>query len=314
MQGVFAMIGFRMTINCSIGVMAFNEEQNIGDLLDSLIKQKLQKVKIDEIIAIISGSTDKTGAIARKFVKKDKRVKVLLQKKRLGKVSAVNLFVKKSKNKILVLASADIIPTPSCVEELVLPLAGKNVGMTGVRPVPANSKSNLMGFAAHFIWRLHHFLNLQRPKMGEMVAFKKIFSRIPPLSSVDEANIEPLIYGQGYSVVYVPEAIVYNRGPETVRDFLLRSRRIYAGHLALKREVGYQVSSLSYEMIIGSLLMFFHELITNKENKSPKYFFFIPLVILLEAYGRILGFYDYKILKKREPVWEIACSAKKTLE
>lgn len=309
------MIGFRMTINCSVGVMAFNEEQNIGRLLDSLINQKLQKVKIDEIIAIISGSTDKTKAIARKFVKKDKRIKILIQKKRLGKVSAINLFIKKSRNKILILANADVTLAPICLEKLVSPLLKYGVGMTGVRPFPVNSKDHFMGFAAHLYWRLFHYLSQQKPKMGETVAFKKIFERLPPLSNVDEPNIEPLIYGQGYSLVYVPEAVVYNRGPETVSDYLLRSRRIYAGERAMLEELGYKVSSFSYSLLFNSVYMFLRELIANKNKDTKlKHFFWIPAVILLEAYGRLLGFYDYKILKKRSPIWEITSSAKKTLE
>lgn len=36
---------------------------------------------------------------------------------------------------------------------------------------------------------------------------------------MDEANIEPLIRGQGYKALYAPQAIVNNKGPETVKQF-----------------------------------------------------------------------------------------------
>ena len=45
-------------IICSIGICVYNEEKNIGQLLESILRQKLKKVQIDEILLIASGSTD----------------------------------------------------------------------------------------------------------------------------------------------------------------------------------------------------------------------------------------------------------------
>ncbi|MCZ7673576.1 MAG: glycosyltransferase family 2 protein [Chloroflexi bacterium] len=57
--------------------------------------------------------------------------------------------------------------------------------------------------------------------------------------------MEPVVRGQGYKVYYVPEAIVYNKGPENVDDFLRQRRRIYAGHLDVQNMLGYAVSTMS---------------------------------------------------------------------
>ena len=80
---------------------------------------------------------------------------------------------------------------------------------------------------------------------------RKVFERIPPHTAVDEASVEPLIRGQGYTVRYVPEAVVYNKGPDTVEDFLRQRRRIYAGHLEMQHQLGYSVSTMSGTKIAG---------------------------------------------------------------
>ena len=54
-------------MDVSIGIMAYNEEKNIGNLLKTLLKQNLSFVK--EIIVVNSGSTDKTAKIVKKFTK-----------------------------------------------------------------------------------------------------------------------------------------------------------------------------------------------------------------------------------------------------
>lgn len=222
------------TMKVSVGVMAYNEEHNIGELLDSLLQQKLSTETIDEIIVISSGSTDKTNSIITTFAKKHKRIKPIFQKSRKGKAAAVNIFLEKAQNDILVLVSADILLTTTTLSELLKPLKKPSVGIVGAHPVPLNDNNTFFGFAAHTLWDLHHKISLQSPKMGEMIAFRKIFKRIPQSTSVDEANIEPLIKGQGYKAAYAPKAIVYNKGPENITEFIHRRRHIAAGHYSVR--------------------------------------------------------------------------------
>jgi len=139
--------------------------------------------------------------------------------------------------------------------------------------------------------------------MGEMIAFKKIFKKIPELSAVDEANIEPLIRGQGYKAVYVSDAVVHNKSPETIREFIARRRHIYAGHLATRYEYSYEVSTLSnIKMLV---------LVLKNIQFSTAYLFWTPCVIMLELYSRFLGYLDYVFKLKNHTVWERTPSTKK---
>ena len=55
-------------MDISVGIMAFNEEKNIGRLLKAILSQKLNQIKITEIIVVSDGSTDKTDEIVKNFV------------------------------------------------------------------------------------------------------------------------------------------------------------------------------------------------------------------------------------------------------
>ena len=284
-----------------MGIMAHNEEANIGRLLEAVLSQRLKSVSVTEIVVVASGCTDNTEAIVLDWAKRDSRIRLLSQEKRMGKASAINDYLPQAQEKILVLCSADLLPEADAIERLVSPFADPEVGMTSSRPVPVNDPGQFMGFAAHMLWNLHHAINVKSFKAGEMLAIRKIFERIPYHTAVDEASMEPVIRGQGYGVQYVPTAIVYNKGPETVADFLRQRRRIYAGHLAVRDTLGYSVSTMSARKILVTLLC--------NLDWHPRAFLWTWAVVALEAYGRLLGLRDYK--KRRDhQIWEIATTTK----
>ncbi len=290
-----------MSIPCSLGITAYNEEKIIGQLLQRILDQRLNTVELVEIIVVISGCTDNTEAIVRDVMTQDDRIQLFVQEKREGKASAINLFLDHASTEICLLCSGDLLPEYDVVEKLVAPLADPEVGMTSCRPEPVNAPDEFMGFAAHLLWDLHHQINLHGFKAGEMTAFRKVFKRIPYHTAVDEASVEPVVRGQGYKVVYVPDAVVYNKGPETSADFLRQRRRIYAGHLDLQQTVGYSVSTMNGTKILGLLL--------KNLDYRPKQFVWTWRVVAMEVYGRWLGKRDFKN-KRDHSVWEIAESTK----
>ncbi|MBI2621683.1 MAG: glycosyltransferase [Candidatus Levybacteria bacterium] len=289
-------------LRISIGVTSFNEEQNIERLIHSLLFQKLKSSSISEILVVSSGSTDQTNSIIKKIHKKNPKVKLITQKKRLGKASAVNLFLTSAKEDVVILSSADLLIPSDTIEKMIKPFKSKDIGIVGSRPIPVNDPKTFFGFASHLIWDLHHHISLNSSKMGEFIAFRKIFKRIPVTSAVDEASIEALIRGQGYKAYYVSNARVYNKGAENLREFIARRRRIYAGHLETKNKYSYKVSTISNSKILLALLKNF--------KFTRRFIIWTPLVIALEILSRFLGLIDYKFYPKKHTVWKITPSTK----
>jgi poly-beta-1,6-N-acetyl-D-glucosamine synthase len=293
-------------LHCCIGIMAYNEAANIGRLLEGLLSQKTEKVAIDRIIVVASGCTDGTEDIVCEIAKRDSRVELLVQEKREGKASAVNLFMRNIDHKIVVMQSADTVPVEGTIEALVSPFEDPNVGMVGGHPLPTNRDDTFIGFGINLLWDLHHLVSLRYPKIGELIAFRNIFYQIPNETAVDEASIEPLVIGQGMRLAYAPEAIVYNRGPENIRDFVKQRRRIFAGHLYVKETLGYKVSTMNGARIV--------RLYFQNAKLDWRYFIWGPGIMMLEVFVRLLATYDYLIMRRNPFSWAIAESTKKLPE
>lgn len=291
---------------CSIGVTAYNEEANISRLLDALLSQQLRSVEISEIIVVASGCTDNTIPIVESFVARDPRIRLFVQPKREGKTAAVNVFLSNAREGICVLESGDTIPHAEAVEHMVRMFADPAVGMTGAHKVPVNTPDHIVGLFTHLRLRLEHQLCLEIPRLGEMIAFRKVFDRIPTDVAMDEAFVEALVVQRGLQVRYAPDAIVYNTGPDSIKDFVRQRRRNHAGHLYLKSKYGYAVSSIQNTRVAR---------IAFKEIWGAlRLVWTLVVLAVLEVWSRLLGWYDFAIKKDRHVVWDMAWSQKADVE
>jgi cellulose synthase/poly-beta-1,6-N-acetylglucosamine synthase-like glycosyltransferase len=231
-------------VKCSVGITAHNEEANIGQILEAMLNQRLYEVEIAEIIVVASGGTDNTEDIVRRYMEVDPRIQLHVQEKREGKTSAINVFLRHAQTDICVLESGDTIPHEDAIEKMVRMFQDPAVGMTGAHKVPVNMPEHIIGFLSHLRLKMEHQLCLEIPRLGELIAFRKVFEQIPPDVAMDEAFVEALVIRRGLQVRYAPDAVVFNMGPETLSDFVKQRRRNHAGHLHLKEKYGYEVSSM----------------------------------------------------------------------
>lgn len=323
-------------LKVSIGIPAYNEEQNIAKLLNALGKQVLGQIHITEIIVIASGCTDGTVKKVEKIMSEWKNLPVLrliIQTERTGKSSAVNLFIQEAKEDVLILESADTIPAPNTIEKVCEPFLDNSIGLTGAHPVPTNNPSTFIGFCVQTMWQMHHEISLKNPKCGELIAFRRampkehpvpatipgmnsvrgisaipsmhptpIITQIPTQSAVDEASIEAAIVASGLLVTYVPDAIVYNKGPTTINDFIAQRRRISAGHYWLRRHFGHKPSTTSKRTVLWLTLSRFN-MDWKHLRRSLKHNLWLVGMTLLETWSKILGRYDYYIKKRDHMIW-----------
>jgi poly-beta-1,6-N-acetyl-D-glucosamine synthase len=289
-------------IGCSVGIMAYNEEANIADAIGAILGAKLTAGHISELIVVASGCEDRTVPIVSDIACRDPRVRLIEQKNREGKASAINLFIGAATSPVLLMVSADVLVEEGTIDAMLSHFEDPEVGMAGGHPIPVNPETSFLGHAVHLQWRLHDQIARESPKLGEIVAFRNVVPSIPTDTAVDEISIQALVTQLGYRLVYEPQAIVYNRGPATVRDFLRQRRRIHAGHLRIVEQQGYAASTMSSARVLRAL-------VGSGSFGSPRSFVWSIGTVGLEATARALGRYD-ATRRRPQHVWDMCPTTK----
>jgi len=119
-----------------------------------------------------------------------------------------------------------------------------------------------------------------------------VIDDFPENTATDEPAIEALVVAKGYRLLYTPKAIVYNRGPERMEEFLAQRRRIFAGQVRIALRYGYFTSSLNIRHVIPIV---FYEI-----RNYPRFFVWTLAAMAVESRARLLGLWDG--LRRREDV------------
>ena len=294
-------------LECSVGVMAYNEEGNIAHALDSILRQEMTGKQIREVIVVASGCQDRTVDIVADIASREPRVRLIEQERREGKASAINLFIGEAKCPVLVMVGADLMVEDGAFDFLLQHFEDPAVGMVGGHPVPVNGSGTFLGHAVHLQWRLHDRVARHSPKLGEMVAFRNVVPSIPLDTAVDELSIQALITQLGFQLVYEPRAVIYNRGPATVQDFLRQRRRIYAGHLRIRDQQAYSAPTMSAWRASRALL-------GSESFSTPRAAMWSLGTVGLEATARAMGRYDIVRGRRSHHVWEMCDTTKQHIE
>jgi glycosyltransferase involved in cell wall biosynthesis len=291
------------TATAGIVVPTHNDGANVAPLLTRLLSEP----EVAEVVVIASGCDDGTVDIVNRLAAAQPgKVRLYVERERSGKVAAVNFGLAQLRTPVLVVVSGDVLPDRGAIGKVIAALAEPGVGLAGGRPMPVNDAATPVGHAAHLLWRLHHRLALHQPKLGEMIALRAEAVVALPRTSVDEACFQALLEGAGWRSVYVPDAIVWNRGPGTRADFVSQRRQIHTGHLWLRRRQHYAVPSLQVGLLRSEL---WKDIRTEPRGMRPRQLAWTAAAVGMEAWARMLARLDY--LQGRENhVWAMVESTK----
>lgn len=102
----------------SVVIPAYNEEKNIVNCVNAIIKEDL----VDEIIVVNDGSIDKTSELINNYKKNyvgEKEIIILDSKERKGRGAARNLGMRLTENQFIVTIDADVIAIDGWLKKLM---------------------------------------------------------------------------------------------------------------------------------------------------------------------------------------------------
>lgn len=127
----------------SVLMAAYNSEKYIGDAIESILNQTYKNF---EFIIVDDKSTDNTVNIIRKYIEKDKRIKLICLNKNLGPSLAANVGLRKIKGQYLVRMDADDISEVDRLEKQITYLKNNpEISMLGGQCNLINSDGNIIG-------------------------------------------------------------------------------------------------------------------------------------------------------------------------
>lgn len=226
-------------MSLSVGIPAYNEEKNIERTVRNVLPQLSSR---DEIIVVASGCTDRTEEIVMDLMKKDYRIRLITEKRRKGKPSAVNLILKNAKGKIIILTDADVRISRNSIKKLIRHFDDEKVGAVGGHLIPITSRS-YMDFWSKMSYRIMHERRLKESRDGSLINISGnlmairngVVEKIPLNSLVDDTTLSVMIKQKGYKISYEPDAKVEVKTPTSLTDMIRQRARIRAGYYQLKK-------------------------------------------------------------------------------
>jgi glycosyltransferase involved in cell wall biosynthesis len=217
----------------SIGIPAYNEGQNIQQLLLSLVAQKETGIKLQEIIVVSDGSSDDTAQKVKAV--KDKRITLIDDGQRLGKSARLNTLFKTFTGDVLILMDADVLVTDkNLLAKTVKKARLHKTGLAGINALPIAANT----FFEHVIeagvmvikdtakmWNNgNNYLSFK----GCFMALDGTFARslyMPATIVNNDAYIYFSAVQAGFSPAYLKESKLYYRSPSTLSDHVKQSSR-----------------------------------------------------------------------------------------
>ncbi|MEK7598639.1 MAG: glycosyltransferase family 2 protein [Patescibacteria group bacterium] len=107
-------------LTVTVGIPAHNEEQNIANILQSVLGQKGDNFILERVIVVCDGCSDKTAEIASAISQKNSRVEVITDRERRGYLARLNQLYEMNQSEIYISFDADIVLNgPSVIEKMV---------------------------------------------------------------------------------------------------------------------------------------------------------------------------------------------------
>lgn len=290
----------------TIGIPAFNEEANIRFILKDLLAQKTEGFRLEAIIVNSDGSTDNTVMKALKL--KSKKITVLDNKKRTGRVFRQNQIIKMSESDALVLIDADTqIKDINFLKKITSPVFANKADLTSAR-VQELPQKTLLGKSLETSMKLKKQIfesinngNNLYTCHGRARAFsKELYKSIKFKDSINEDAFSYLYaVTKGFKYKFIGNTEIFYQLPENIEDHQNQSIRFLQSKALLNKYFGKETVENNYKLpLVKSLMTTLQFCLKN------------PVDMMM--YLLVLGSSVIKSkIKKTKNTWDISKSSKR---
>ena len=141
----------------SVIVPCYNEQENIQDFYDELMKNEafFKERDVDiELVYVNDGSTDKTVDMVKELNNKDKRVKLVSFSRNFGKEAAIYAGLEKTAGDYVVIMDCDLQDPPALLPEMYKAVEEEGYDSVATRRVNRKGEPPIRSFFARMFYKM----------------------------------------------------------------------------------------------------------------------------------------------------------------
>ena len=162
----------------SIVIPLYKDKNTVTKMIKSSLKILRKSIKNYEVIAVDDGCPDKSGNVARKFTKKNKKVKVIIHKKNLGYGAAIKTGFKKSKYDCVFAIDGDGEYDVNVLPQLLKKLENSDLVITRRYKKQYNTWRSIVSWTYNFVLRLLFNIDSRDISSGSRLVRKELIKKI----------------------------------------------------------------------------------------------------------------------------------------
>lgn len=301
-------------INFTVGISVFNEEANIKNLVDSLLKED-----IPEIIIYSDGSTDKTNNILRNYSKPN--LKVYFSNVNKGFNEGFKYIFDNAKNDIIVNIDGDSLPLKDTIFRLVKAFEeDDNLGICSGTHFFYHKSNNIIDRLNSRLYTCKKILDEYNYKIGEFThingliyAYRRSVVKREYIKSQNlDVYLGYKILNLAYNTRFIKEAKSLFSPPSTVRDYISNRDRVIKGHYLLcyyYKIRNYLWHETDFKTYVINIL--------RADTLTPLNLLSLIFGLIIDGYYRVKWLkikYDPTSYINREHTWKYLKSTKKVMK